>query len=234
MLLLLMPLVSAVTIPLILNVEDVFRITDAHLSSLKITPTAGVGANLTLTIRTSSSATVEALFLGQVIELNGSDLFETALHLPYDLAPGNYSIAISARAGSETATQQLSFVYNPLAAVLLDLPKLDTKKLVPGDTLFVEGDEDLKTTKPTLYNAGNVPVTLAISAETPYDGEEKIALANVQFAIGDDEFGPLKTATQEKSISLQPGETIPFHLKITVPMASGAGTYVGAVKITAR
>jgi|GEM_PF-6791576 len=232
--LLCLPLANAVTTPLVLEVEDVFRITEASLGSTKVTPTAGAGANITLRVRTSDPATVVALFLDQVIELDGSDVFEAALHLSYAMPPGNYSIELMASNGEETVSQVLTFVYAPLAAVLLDIPELRFGRLVPGETTLVEGDSDLSTAKPTIYNAGNVPVNLAISAETPYAGEEKIALANVQFAIGNDDYGPLKTATQVKNVSLKPGEALPLNLKISVPYASSGGTYVGALRITAR
>ncbi|HSU72725.1 MAG TPA: hypothetical protein VLJ21_02660 [Candidatus Binatia bacterium] len=223
--------VLSLTVPLILEIKDVFTLT-ASLSSTKLTPLAGAGANLTINATTSQPASLVALFGSDVIDLEGTTSFSTTLALPFSLQPGNYTITLTANNGTDTASKNLSFEYLPLEAVLLDVPALTLSGLAPGTTIDFPGDNDLATDLPTLWNGGNVPINIGIAADTPANGTEKVALANVQVSLNGT-YLPLKTSYQNITLNLQPNETVPLNIRVTVPNAS-AGNYVGAFKVIVR
>lgn len=225
--------VLALTVPLILDVSDTFRIIEASLSDDRITPVAGSGANLTISVVTSNPASVAALFSDQVIDLVGDTSFETTLHLSSALRPGNYTITVVASTHNESASQELAFEYLPLAAVLLDVPSLAFSGLAVGKTVEIKGDALLATEKPTIWNAGNVPINIGIAADTPAAGTEKVSLSNIQVSLNGT-YVPLKTAYQNFTLNLQPNATAPINFKVTIPNASSAGNYVGALKVVAR
>jgi hypothetical protein len=225
----------ALTIPLTFDVVAGFTITSASLSSVKLTPIADIGANLTITAQMSSPGTVVALFQSSVNDMPfDGDAYTTTLSLPFDLSPGNYTVTVMASTSNETTSQDLTFEYLPLAAVALDMPALNLSGIALGSTMNLTGDADPQTLdKPTLRNVGNVPINLAIAADTPYSGTEKVSLSNIQVSINGT-YLPLKTSYQNITVNLQPNATVPLNLRITIPLTSSAGNYVGAFKVTAK
>ena len=102
----------------------------------------------------------------RALEGNGAAVYVGELDLTFSQAPGDYhvSVQISSEEG-EPVEQPLAsiFTYLPAAAFEIDFATVDYGTVELGEDAWVEGDMDFGTTgRPTVRNAGNVPICITI------------------------------------------------------------------------
>ena len=224
-------------IPLILDVNatGLLAITNiAHATSL--IPIAGIGATLDIAVETSQRASVVALVTDQVVDLEetSANKHSVNVRLKHYLQPDNYSITITASNGTDTVSKESTFEYLPLVAVGLDSSVLDLRRLAPGRTTIIKGDNDPSTQdKPTISNLGNVPVDIVLSARVPTKEDKTFSLSRIKYSFGDNITSIFRTSARTKKVNLQPNATLPFDLEIDVPATYDIGRYEGTITIGA-
>ena len=129
------------------------------------------------------------------------------------------------------------FKYDSLTALDLDADNIVFESADPGETVTLNGDNNMTTiSAPTIQNLGNVVIDAEISGQDFVSGEEIIAVDNVQYQFGSLGFKTLNTTAQvEAGLNLARGisSTTNLDFKLYIPIGTPSASFSGDVTISA-
>ncbi|MFH1511106.1 MAG: lamin tail domain-containing protein [Candidatus Woesearchaeota archaeon] len=150
---------------------------------------------------------------------------------------GNYTVVFSAASGSKTGSAQLAFEYLALAAIVVDTSSLNFSGL-PNTLLQAIGDSDMSTgTSSTVHNVGNVDIELGIRGSDFVSSQGSVAISNMELCLGtsfSQDTLSVASFTQYIPSLIVPDSAMPLSYRMYIPQSAPAGSYAGALFVSAR
>ncbi|MBI5698565.1 MAG: hypothetical protein HZC29_08850, partial [Thaumarchaeota archaeon] len=173
------------------------------------------------------SPTINALYFGAMI-----GFVEAPSHSQWDYVKYYTGGAVPPPAGIN------QFEYLSLIALELDTNLVDFGPTAPGNTVQIAGDSDFLTSeKPTIKNAGNVPIDLDPIIATDLTGGSSIPNDNLYTGFYDSFFDVFLGADMPPyafyDLNLAPNMFNLENFQLHVPLGTRTGTYSGVVTLTA-
>lgn len=205
-------------------------------TGFQILPTPNNNKTITLSVLIEDTDTtadieqIQAIFNDQQLTSTLTNINQTtleakfSLQLPFYLNPTNHTISISVKDKSnEEDTKEAVFEYLPLLALEIDTSNLnfdELQNLISGDQ-FLETEEN-----PTVLNAGNTPLNLALSALNFTSGQNKLPASILKYSLGVNEPNiEIKNNLVVQPVNLAPANLLALNLKIDIPQTAVKGSY---------
>jgi len=156
----------------------------------------------------------------------------------YD-APVEYPVEVTAEDSSSQGVDSSTFEYQSMIALDLDSPAIAFPNMLPSQTSTVVGDSDEGTIDmPTVKNAGNQIMDVAISGTNLSSGTDAIEVSNFTYTFEGTNWsspfaGVLGYTPQNENISLYYGASYvkELSLKLDIPEAVVPGSYLGSLTV---
>lgn len=153
------------------------------------------------------------------------------ISLPFYLAPTTYAVQISVKDKSnEEDTKEVNFDYLPLLALEIDANNLNFNELLNT----ISGDQLLETQEnPTILNAGNTPLNIALSALNFTSDQNKLPASILKYSLGEIEpTVAIKNNLVVQPVNLPPANLLALNLKIDIPKSAVKGLYITKMLIS--
>lgn len=210
---------------------------DDLINGIQITPKPGKGKKIKIDVTAIGAEKVFARLNGENKSLRKySGVYKASFNMSYYLAPGVYTIEVTAQNGSEEVTSSIDFEYLPLIAMDIDSARISFINLTQGETSYLIGDSDPATKdKPTIKNIGNIELDLKLSGTDMKSDFNSINITNMLYSFSAD-FAVNRTLTDTQdrfNLSLGLNSLSPLSLGLFIPQGLQEGTYAGTMSIIA-